>query len=174
MDTHNVQHYVTTARPGTALSDQGQRAGTQLIIAVEKAPSCVRVPAMPGGIGETRRLPTTCRATRIDSALLGPNPGGPITSTPGLRRCRYGRSRRFRPCARLPDYERVCVAGVRLIMSLSCWICGSGSAWEDGWLVSEGEQGEGDERFGSVEAECDSGEESDLGVGRLDEGVGEP
>lgn len=75
---------------------------------------------------------------------------------------------------RMPDYERVCVAGVRLIMSLSCWICGSGSAREDGWLVSEGEQGEGDERFGSVEAECDSGEESDLGVGRLDEGVGEP
>ena len=41
-------------------------------------------------------------------------------------------------------------------------------------VVSECEECEGDEGFGSVEAECDSGEESDLGVGRLDEGVGQP
>ena len=41
-------------------------------------------------------------------------------------------------------------------------------------MVSECEECEGDEGFGSVEAECDSGEESDLGVGRLDEGVGQP
>ena len=59
-------------------------------------------------------------------------------------------------------------------MPLFCWIRGSGSAWEGGWLVSECEECEGDEGFGSVEAECDSGEESDLGVGRLDEGVGQP
>ena len=58
-------------------------------------------------------------------------------------------------------------------MSLSCWIRGSGSAWEDGWVAPEGEEGEGDEGFGSVEAEGDAGEEPDLGVGGLDEAVGE-
>ena len=59
-------------------------------------------------------------------------------------------------------------------MTLFCWIRGSGSAWEGGWVAAECEECEGDEGFGSVEAERDSGEESDLGVGRLDEGVGEP
>ena len=40
-------------------------------------------------------------------------------------------------------------------------------------MAAEGEQCEGDQWFGSVEAERDAGEEPDLGVGRLDEGVGE-
>jgi hypothetical protein len=35
-----------------------------------------------------------------------------------------------------------------------------------------GEEGEGDEGVGGVEAEGDTGEESELGVGGLDEGVG--
>ena len=52
-------------------------------------------------------------------------------------------------------------------MSLFCSICGSGSAWEDGWVAAEGEEGEGDEGFGSVKAEGDAGEEPDLGVGGL-------
>ena len=40
-------------------------------------------------------------------------------------------------------------------------------------MAAEREQGEGDEGFGSVEAERDAGEQSDLGVGRLDESVGQ-
>ena len=40
-------------------------------------------------------------------------------------------------------------------------------------MAAEGEEGEGDEGFGSVEAEGDAGEEPDLGVGGLDEAVGE-
>ena len=40
-------------------------------------------------------------------------------------------------------------------------------------MAAEGEHGESDEGFGAGEAEGDSGEEPDLGVGRLDEAVGE-
>ena len=40
-------------------------------------------------------------------------------------------------------------------------------------MWAEGEQCEGDEGFVSVEPERDAGEQSDLGVGRFDEGVGE-
>ena len=58
-------------------------------------------------------------------------------------------------------------------MTLFCSIRGSVSAWEDGWVAAEGEEGEGDEGFGSVEAEGDAGEEPDLGVGGFDEAVGE-
>jgi hypothetical protein len=57
---------------------------------------------------------------------------------------------------------------------LFCSICGSCLAWEVAWVAGEREECEGDEGFGSVEAERDAVEESDLGVGRLDEGVGEP
>jgi hypothetical protein len=38
---------------------------------------------------------------------------------------------------------------------------------------AEGEEGEGDEWLVSVEPEGDAGEESDLGVGRLDQRVGQ-
>jgi hypothetical protein len=41
------------------------------------------------------------------------------------------------------------------------------------WVAAEGEKGEGDQWFVSVEAERDAGEQSDLGVGRFDERVGE-
>ena len=50
-------------------------------------------------------------------------------------------------------------------MWLSCWMCGSVSVWELWWVAAEGEECEGDEGFGAVESECDSGEEPDLGVG---------
>lgn len=40
-------------------------------------------------------------------------------------------------------------------------------------MPAEREEREGHERLGSVEAERNAGEESDLGVGRLDEGDGE-
>ena len=40
-------------------------------------------------------------------------------------------------------------------------------------MAAEGEECEGDEGFGSVESECDSGEEPDLGVGGFDESLGE-
>ncbi len=43
-------------------------------------------------------------------------------------------------------------------ITLSCWICGSGSAWESWWVAAEGEQCEGDEGLGAVEPERDSGE----------------
>ena len=43
-------------------------------------------------------------------------------------------------------------------MSLFCWICGSGSAWELWWVAAEGEHCEGDEGFRAVEPERDSGE----------------
>jgi len=58
-------------------------------------------------------------------------------------------------------------------MWLSCCMCGSVSAWEPWWVAAEGEECEGDEGFGSVESECDSGEEPDLGVGGFDESLGE-
>ena len=40
-------------------------------------------------------------------------------------------------------------------------------------MAAEGEECEGDEGFGAVEAEGDSGEESDLGVGGFDESLRE-
>ncbi len=40
-------------------------------------------------------------------------------------------------------------------------------------MAAEAEHGEGDEGFGAVEAEGDTGDETDLGVGGLDEGVGQ-
>ena len=40
-------------------------------------------------------------------------------------------------------------------------------------MAAEGEHCEGDEGFGAVEAECDSGEEPDLGVRGFDESLGE-
>jgi putative transposase len=58
-------------------------------------------------------------------------------------------------------------------MALSCWICGSGSAWELWWVAAEGEHCEGDEGLGAVEPERDSGEYPDLGVGGFDESLGE-
>ena len=52
-------------------------------------------------------------------------------------------------------------------------MCGSLAAGEC-WAVScEGEHGQGDEGVGGGEAEGDAGEESDLGVDRFDESVGE-
>ena len=56
--------------------------------------------------------------------------------------------------------------------SLFCWIRGS-SAGQPGRVGAEGEQGEGDEGLVAVEPEGDAGEQPDLGVGRLDERVGE-
>ncbi len=56
-------------------------------------------------------------------------------------------------------------------MSLFCCICGSGSPWESWWVAAEGEHCEGYERFRSVEAESDSGEEPDLGVGGFDQSL---
>jgi len=56
-------------------------------------------------------------------------------------------------------------------MGLSCWMCGSGSAWELWWVAAEGEHREGDEGLWAVESECDSCEESDLGVGGFDESL---
>ena len=50
------------------------------------------------------------------------------------------------------------------LMSLSCWTCGSGSAWEWGRVAAEGEHCEGDEGLGTVEPERDSGEQADLGI----------
>ena len=50
-------------------------------------------------------------------------------------------------------------------MGLSCCIRGSVSAGESWWVVAEGEECEGDEGFETVEFECDSGEQSILGVG---------
>ena len=47
------------------------------------------------------------------------------------------------------------------------------AAGELGGVAAEGEHGEGDEGFGAVKPEGDAGEESDLGVGRFDEPVGE-
>ena len=58
-------------------------------------------------------------------------------------------------------------------MSLFCSIRGSVSAGEDGWVTAESEQCECDEWLGSFEAERDSGEEPDLGVGGLDESLGQ-
>ena len=58
-------------------------------------------------------------------------------------------------------------------MSLSCWTCGSGSAWEAWWVAAEGEHCEGDEGFGAVESEGDSREQADLGVGGFDQSLGE-
>src|SRR5512144_649133 len=44
----------------------------------------------------------------------------------------------------------------------------------EGWAVAaEREHGEGDERFGFVESEGHAGEQSNLGVGGLDEPVGQ-
>jgi len=40
-------------------------------------------------------------------------------------------------------------------------------------VCAEAEHGEGDEGLGAVEAEGDAGDEADLGVGRLDQGVRE-
>jgi hypothetical protein len=40
-------------------------------------------------------------------------------------------------------------------------------------VATEAEHGEGDQWFWAVEAEGDTGDEADLGVGGLDEGVGE-
>jgi len=48
---------------------------------------------------------------------------------------------------------------------------GLGSVWELWWVASEGEHCEGDEGLWAVESECDSGEESDLGVGGFDESL---
>ena len=48
-----------------------------------------------------------------------------------------------------------------------------GASGEVGSVAAEAEHGEGDERLGGVEAEGDAGQDADLGVGRLDEGVGE-
>jgi len=59
-------------------------------------------------------------------------------------------------------------------MWLSGRMCGSGSVWEGGSVAAEGEHGEGDECLGGSEPEGDAGEESDLGVGRLDQSLGEP
>ena len=58
-------------------------------------------------------------------------------------------------------------------MSLSCCIRGSFSAWESWWVAAEGEQYEGDEGLGAVEPERDPGEQTDFGVGRFDESLGE-
>ena len=40
-------------------------------------------------------------------------------------------------------------------------------------MAAEGEHGQGDEGFGVAEAERDAGQEPDLGVGGLDQGVGQ-
>ena len=58
-------------------------------------------------------------------------------------------------------------------MSLSCWICGSGSAWELWWVAAEGEQCWGDEGLGAVEPERDSREQTDFGVRGFDQSLGE-
>jgi hypothetical protein len=55
------------------------------------------------------------------------------------------------------------------VMGFSCCICGSIATWESGWVRSEGEHRERDEGLVAMEPERDAGEESDLGVRRLDE-----
>ena len=40
-------------------------------------------------------------------------------------------------------------------------------------MTAEAEQGEGDQGIGGLEPERDSGDQADLGVGRLDQGVGQ-
>jgi hypothetical protein len=58
-------------------------------------------------------------------------------------------------------------------MALSCHTCGSFSAWESWWVAAESEHCESDEGLWAVKAERDPGEQPDLGVGRLDESLGE-
>ncbi len=65
---------------------------------------------------------------------------------------KVGRRPRFGPATVLKDIAPSAV------MSLSCSIRGSFSAWESWWVAAEGEHGEGDERLGAVEPERDPGE----------------
>ena len=47
------------------------------------------------------------------------------------------------------------------------WV--SGASGQCGPVAAEGEHGQGDERFGGVEAERDAGQHPDLGVGGFDQ-----
>src|SRR5687767_13877401 len=100
----------------------------------------------------------------------------PCAGPPAARRHQWRKRRRS--CSAEPGQSATgCAAtpyrGLSATGWPSCRFRGSWSAWESGRVAAEGEHCEGDEGVGAFEAVGDAGEESDLGVGRFDQPLGE-